>query len=177
MSPELARAESLIAEVPDFPEPGILFRDIMPLLADARALSAVTEAIARPFAGQFDAVVGVEARGFFLASAVALQAGVGFAPIRKAGKLPRPAGERSFTLEYGTATIEMQRDLAAGARVLLIDDVLATGGTLEAAQHLATQLGYEVIGAGLLFEIAGLGGRAKLGETRVHTVFADPRAT
>ncbi|WP_295788888.1 adenine phosphoribosyltransferase, partial [uncultured Microbacterium sp.] len=130
----LARAESLITSIPDYPKPGIVFRDITPLLADAAALRVVVEALIEPFAGRFDAVAGVEARGFLLAGAAAIVANVGLMPIRKAGKLPRPAATVSYDLEYGSAQIEMHDDAADGARVLLIDDVLATGGTLGAGR-------------------------------------------
>lgn len=156
--------------MPDYPEPGILFRDITPLLADAEALRATTDALIAPFAGQFDVVAGIEARGFLLAGAAAIAAGVGLIPIRKAGKLPRPAASVDYSLEYGTATIEMHDDLAAGARVLLIDDVLATGGTLAAGRELVERLGGHVTGISVLFEIMGLGGREAVGE--LHTVFA-----
>ncbi|MDT0182612.1 adenine phosphoribosyltransferase [Microbacterium sp. ARD31] len=164
----LARAESLIRTIPDYPEPGILFRDITPLLADAAALRAVTEALIAPFAGEFDIVAGVEARGFLLAGAIALTADVGLVPIRKAGKLPRPAASVSYALEYGTATIEAHDDLPAGARVLLVDDVLATGGTLVAARELVEALGGVVVGTTVLMELEALGGRAVVGE--VHSV-------
>lgn len=168
-SPDLARAESLIARIPDFPEPGILFRDISPLLADAGAMRTVIDALVAPFAGQFDVIAGVEARGFLLAGAAAVAAGVGMVPIRKAGKLPRPAAAVSYDLEYGQATIEMAADLAPGTRVLLVDDVLATGGTLRAAQQLLERLGYAVAGTAVLMELADLGGQRVCGP--VHTVF------
>lgn len=168
-SDALARAESLIALTPDFPEPGILFRDISPLLADAAALRAVVDALIEPFAGTFDVVAGVEARGFLLAGAVAVAAGAGTVPIRKAGKLPRPAASVSYDLEYGQATIEMAADLPAGTRVLLVDDVLATGGTLAAGREIVERLGYAVAGISVLFEIEGLGGRDVIGD--LHTVF------
>lgn len=170
MNPEaLERAESLIALIPDFPEPGILFRDISPLLADGSAMRTVVDALIEPFAGQFDVIAGVEARGFLLAGAAAVAAGVGMAPIRKAGKLPRPAATVSYDLEYGTASIEMAADLPPGSRVLLVDDVLATGGTLQAAQRLIAQLGYRVAGTAALMELVDLGGREVCGP--VHTVF------
>lgn len=169
LSPALARAESLIHTVPDYPEPGILFRDITPLLADADALRVTTEAIIEPFAGKFDVIAGIEARGFLIASAAAIAAGVGLIPIRKAGKLPRPAASVDYALEYGTATIEMHDDLPAGSRVLLIDDVLATGGTLAAGRQLIERLGSHVAGISVLFEIEGLGGRDVAGD--LHTVF------
>ncbi len=165
----LAHAESLIRTIPDYPEPGVLFRDITPLLADADALRATTEALLEPFAGEFDVVAGIEARGFLLAGAAAISAGVGLVPIRKAGKLPRPAASVDYALEYGTATIEMHDDLPRGARILLIDDVLATGGTLAAGRTLVERLGHHVAGISVLFEIDGLGGRDAIGP--LHTVF------
>ena len=141
----LARAEALIRTIPDYPEPGVLFRDITPLLADAAALRAVIDAMIEPFAGQFDVVAGIAARGFLLAGAVATVADVGLVPIRKAGKLPRPAASVSYALEYGTATIEAHDEIADGTRVLLVDDVLATGGTLAAAHELLPALGGVVV--------------------------------
>ena len=168
-SEAVIRAESLIRTIPDYPEPGVLFRDITPLLADARALRAVIHAMIAPFDGSFDVVAGVEARGFLLAGAAAMEAGAGLVPIRKAGKLPRPAASVSYALEYGTATIEAHDDIANGARVLLVDDVLATGGTLVAAHELVETLGGEVVGTAVLMELTGLGGRALVGD--VHTVF------
>ncbi|MBN9176779.1 MAG: adenine phosphoribosyltransferase [Microbacterium sp.] len=165
----LARAESLIATIPDFPDPGILFRDISPLLADAAAMRAVVDAVIRPFADEFDVVAGVEARGFLLAGAVAVAAGVGMAPIRKAGKLPRPAASVDYALEYGTAAIEMSGDLAPGTRVLLVDDILATGGTLRAGQQLLAELGLVLAGTAVIMELGGLGGQAACGP--VHSVF------
>ncbi|EIC07336.1 Adenine phosphoribosyltransferase [Microbacterium laevaniformans OR221] len=168
-SEALAHAESLIAGIPDFPQPGVLFRDISPLLADAQALRTVVDAVIEPFVGQFDVVAGIEARGFMLAGAVAIAAGVGMAPIRKAGKLPRPAASVSYALEYGTAEIEMSDDLAAGTRVLLVDDILATGGTLRAGQHLLDELGLQLAGTAVLMELVELQGRAVCGP--VHSVF------
>ena len=167
--PALSRAESLIHTIPDFPEPGILFRDISPLLADAEGLRTVIDALVEPFAGSYDVVAGVEARGFLLAGAVAAATGVGLVPIRKAGKLPRPAARVEYALEYGTAAIEMTADAPAGARVLLVDDILATGGTLRAGQELLQQLGYRLAGTAALMELAGLGGQAVCGP--VHSVF------
>jgi len=165
----LARAESLIRTIPDYPEPGVLFRDITPQLADAAALRTVIEAMIEPFAGEFDVVAGVEARGFLLAGAIAIAADTGLVPIRKAGKLPRPAASVSYDLEYGTATIEAHDDLAPGARMLLVDDVLATGGTLVAAHQLAAELGITIVGTSVLMELEALGGRAVVGD--VHAVF------
>lgn len=166
---DLTYAESLIAETPDYPEPGVLFRDISPLLADPRAMRATIDALVDPFRGEFDVVGGIEARGFLLAGYVAAIEGVGMLPIRKAGKLPRPAAAVSYALEYGTATIEAPGVLWPGARVLLVDDVLATGGTIAAAREIITQLGATVAGAAVILELDGLGGREAAGD--VHTVF------
>ncbi len=166
----LARAESLIAVIPDYPQPGILFRDIMPLLADAAALRVTIDALIEPFAGTYDVVAGIEARGFLLAGAAAMTAGVGLIPIRKAGKLPRPAASVSYALEYGTAEIEAHDDMPHGSRVLLLDDVLATGGTIAAARTLVERLGGSVAGTAVLLELDGLGGRAVAGSD-IHAVF------
>ncbi|WP_404430335.1 adenine phosphoribosyltransferase [Microbacterium lacus] len=169
MTSAIESAESLIRTIPDYPEPGVLFRDITPLLADAAALRAVIDSMIEPFAGQFDVVAGVEARGFLLAGAVATVANVGLVPIRKAGKLPRPAASVDYSLEYGTATIEAHDDIADGTRVLLVDDVLATGGTLEAAHTLVGLLGGVVVGTSVLMELVALGGRSLVPD--VHAVF------
>jgi adenine phosphoribosyltransferase len=168
---ELARAESLIGTIADYPEPGIMFRDITPLLADAAALRVTIDAMLAPFAGGFDVVAGIEARGFLLAGAAAVAAGVGLVPIRKAGKLPRPAASVSYALEYGEAAIEMHDDIPAGTRVLLLDDVLATGGTLAAGRELVACLGGSVTGTAVLLEIDALGGRAVLGDAPLHALF------
>jgi len=165
----LARAESLIALTPDYPEPGVLFRDVSPMLADGPALRAVVEAMVAPFEGEFDIVAGIEARGFLLAGFAAAITGVGMMPIRKAGKLPRPAAAVSYALEYGTATIEAPGVLEGHERVLLFDDVLATGGTLAAAESLISDLGATVAGSAVILELAGLGGRAHVGD--VHAVY------
>ncbi|GAA1856737.1 adenine phosphoribosyltransferase [Microbacterium koreense] len=166
---DLARAEALIRTIPDYPEPGVQFRDITPLLADAAALSTVIDALIDPFAGEFDVVAGIEARGFLLAGAVATRADVGLVPIRKAGKLPRPAASVAYSLEYGSATIEVHDDIAPGTRVLLVDDVLATGGTLRAAHELMPRIGGSVVGTAVLLELLALGGRALVPDVR--TVF------
>ncbi|WP_442918829.1 adenine phosphoribosyltransferase [Leucobacter sp. USHLN153] len=170
-TPELARAESLIREIPNYPSPGILFRDITPLLADPRAFPTTVDALIEPFHGTFDVVAGLEARGFLLASAASYASETGLMPIRKAGKLPRPAASVGYSLEYGTAEVEAHDDFAPGTRVLLIDDVLATGGTLAAAHQLIEQLGYVAAGTSVLFEIDGLGGREAVADPSLHTVF------
>lgn len=168
---DLSRAQSLITSIPDYPEPGVIFRDISPLLADGPAMRAVTEALIEPFDGQFDIVGGLEARGFLFAGTIATMTGVGILPIRKAGKLPKPAAAVSYSLEYGTATIEGPDVLEEGERVLLVDDILATGGTLTAAQSLVGDLGAEVVGSAVVLELTELGGRKLTGD--IHAVFAD----
>lgn len=166
----LADAQALIHKIPDYPDPGVIFQDIMPVLADPAAFQVVVRELIRPFTGQFEVVAGIEARGFLLAGAASMVAGVGMLPIRKAGKLPRPAVEASYSLEYGTARIEAQADIPRGSRVLIIDDVLATGGTLGASERLIAELGCEAIGHSVVLEIAALGGRSKLSKP-VHCVF------
>ncbi|HWI30930.1 MAG TPA: adenine phosphoribosyltransferase [Microbacterium sp.] len=168
----LHRAEALIATIRDYPEPGIVFRDLTPLFADAEALHDVIDALIAPFAGTFDAVAGIEARGFVLAGAASRAAGVGLVPIRKAGRLPRERVSADYALEYGAATIEAHRgDLPEGSRVLLLDDVLATGGTLRAAHEIGTALCWDVVGTAVVLEIEGLGGRDTVGAD-LHAVFA-----
>jgi adenine phosphoribosyltransferase len=159
---------SLVRDVPDFPEPGIMFKDISPLLADHAAFVSVVEALAaavRDDAGRaaVDKVAGVEARGFILASPVAVSLGVGFVPVRKAGKLPGEVIGQSYALEYGEATLEIPLDaLAPGERVLVIDDVLATGGTIEATAQLVSRAGATTSAVAVLIELGLLGGRARL---------------
>ncbi len=153
-----------IRDVNDFPKPGILFKDITPLLADADAFRASIQAMAAPWreAG-VQAVLGVEARGFILGAALALELGAGFVPVRKPGKLPGATLKQEYALEYGSDRIEVCASaIAPGTRVVLVDDVLATGGTLAAALLLAAQLQAEVLGAAVLVELDGLGGRARL---------------
>ena len=162
LTPALARAETLIREIPDYPSPGILFRDITPLLSDGEAYKATIDALIAPFEGQFDVVAGLEARGFLLASAAAYASGTGLVPVRKAGKLPQPAMSIDYSLEYGTATIEMHADLEPGTRVLVIDDVLATGGTAAATCELVRRCGAEPAGLAVLMELGFLDGRGPL---------------
>ena len=153
-----------IRDVNDFPKPGILFKDITPLLADADGLRAAIEAMAAPWrdAG-VQAVLGVEARGFILGAALALELDAGFVPVRKPGKLPGVTLKQEYALEYGSDRIEVCAGaIAPGTRVVLVDDVLATGGTLAAALLLAGQLQANVLGAAVLVELDGLGGRARL---------------
>jgi adenine phosphoribosyltransferase len=165
--------DRLTAIVPDFPEPGVLFRDLTPVLADPAALRLVATELAQPPEGVdgYDAIVGVEARGFALAAAAAALTGRGLVLIRKAGKLPRPTYRRDYELEYGRASLELHRDeLPAGSRVLLIDDVLATGGTLVAALALLSEARIEVVGISVALELSALGGRARLDGHRVHAL-------
>ncbi|MFM7519003.1 MAG: adenine phosphoribosyltransferase [Planctomycetota bacterium] len=161
-----------IRDIPDFPKPGILFRDITPLLADGPALATAVERLAAPWLGAgLDAVVAVEARGFLFAVPVALRLGIGVVPVRKPGKLPADTIGHDYDLEYGRDRLEMHRGiLAAGARVLVVDDVLATGGTAAACMRLAEAGGAAVVGAAFLVELAALGGRERLAPARVESV-------
>jgi adenine phosphoribosyltransferase len=162
---------SLCATVPDYPKPGIVFKDLTPVFADGAALKAIVDALVAPFLGQFDAVAGVEARGFLLAAAAAYATDTGVVTVRKAGKLPRAVVSEDYALEYGTATLELHTsDLAPGARVLILDDVLATGGTLGAAARLFERCGVEVAGVGVVMELDGLGGRSALSGHHVHSL-------
>ncbi|HBX76094.1 MAG TPA: adenine phosphoribosyltransferase [Acidimicrobiaceae bacterium] len=166
-----AQLRQLIRDLPDYPAPGVTFRDITPLLADAGGFSAAIDALAEPFIGAVDVVAGVEARGFMFAAPVAHRLGVGFVPIRKPNKLPRATHCQSYELEYGTDVLEIHQDaISAGARCLLIDDVLATGGTAEAACSLIEKSGGDLVALSVLLELDVLGGRAKLGERTVHAV-------
>lgn len=161
----------LCAVVPDYPEPGITFRDLTPVFANPAALRAVVDALVEPFAGQFDAVAGVEARGFLLAAAAAYASGTGVITVRKAGKLPRPVYREEYQLEYGSAALELHRDeLPAGSRVLILDDVLATGGTLAAASKLFADAQVQVVGYGVVLELSQLHGRAALAGHRVRSL-------
>jgi adenine phosphoribosyltransferase len=161
-----------VLDVPDFPKPGIVFKDLMPLFADGPAFREVTDGIIAHYgAGSFDVVAGVEARGFVVAAAVAYAAGTGVVPVRKAGKLPRAAYSSSYELEYGEATLEVHQDaFMAGNRVLLVDDVLATGGTAGAALNLVEQAGGTVAGFSVLVELAFLGARERLAPRTVHAL-------
>ncbi len=164
--------ERLIRPIKDFPKPGILFRDITPMLADPCALALSIELMANPFRGQkFDLVVGAESRGFIFGIAVAQSLACGFVPVRKPGKLPHTRISASYVLEYGTDTLEMHADaIPRGARVLVVDDLLATGGTLRACCELVERSGATVAGATVLIELAALGGRAFLAPRTLHSV-------
>jgi len=164
---------SHIAEYPDFPQPGVLFRDITPLLRDARALRRVIEHWATIIPEQVDVIVGTEARGFVLGAPLAYEIGAGFVPVRKAGKLPGTPRSRTYDLEYGTATVEIAEGaLEAGVRTLVVDDLLATGGTAAATVALARELGAEVLGASFLIELSALQGRSRLDGVPVTTVWS-----
>ena len=162
MNEELARARSLIQDVPDYPSPGVLFRDLTPMIADARALKAVVDALGE-FAPTATHFAGLEARGFIFASAMAARLGKGCILLRKPNKLPREKFSVSYQLEYGSDAIEIHKDaLASGDRVLIVDDVLATGGTLGAAIELLSQTKAECLGSAVVAEIEFLEGRKRL---------------
>ncbi len=162
----------LIRDVPDFPKPGVVFKDITPVLADPGAFSALVDQLCAPYEPEsVTKVVGIEARGFILATPVAEQLGAGFVPIRKPGKLPAEVVRETYELEYGTDALEMHKDaLRPGDRVLVVDDVLATGGTAAAAIRLVERLGAEVIGVAVFIELAFLGGRASLNGADLHAL-------
>ncbi|QGN57361.1 adenine phosphoribosyltransferase [Nostocoides sp. HKS02] len=160
---------SRLRDVADFPSPGILFKDVTPVLADAEVFGAVIRDMAQRRRGTVDVIAGIEARGFIFGAALALELGVGFVPVRKAGKLPGRTRGLTYDLEYGTATIEVHEDaFVAGARVLLVDDVLATGGTAEAACRLLEEASATVVAFETLVELAFLPGRARLAGHDVH---------
>ena len=162
--PAVSEIESAIRTIPDFPKPGIQFKDITPLLADARLFSRSIDLLTQGFKpGTVDAIVGIDARGFIFAAAAAVKLQAGFIPIRKKGKLPYQTHEQAYDLEYGTATVAVHVDaLSPGKRVLLIDDLLATGGTAAAAAALVQQLGAEILEISFLIELSFLKGREKL---------------
>lgn len=163
---------ALVRDVPDYPSPGILFKDITPVLADPGAFAAVVDALVEQHApGAIDKVVGIEARGFILAAPVAYHLRAGFVPMRKKGKLPYETFESSYALEYGSATIEVHRDaFRPGERVLVVDDVLATGGTAAAALDLIEQSGARLAGFSFLLELSALRGREKLTAADIRTL-------
>jgi adenine phosphoribosyltransferase len=162
--PDIERLRSLVRDVPDFPQKGIVFKDITPLLADEVAFSTAIDLVVVRFGrGNVDKVVGIEARGFILSSPVAYHFGAGFVPVRKAGKLPWETRSEEYELEYGTETLEIHRDaFSPGERVLIVDDVLATGGTAQATAQLVEGLGAKVVGIAFLLELGFLKGRDKL---------------
>jgi adenine phosphoribosyltransferase len=165
-----------VADVPDFPQPGVLFKDLSPLFADGPAFHEMIDSIVTHYrddegAPTFDVVVGIEARGFVIAAAVAYSVSLGVVPVRKAGKLPRTVFSASYALEYGEATLEVHADaFSAGQRVLVVDDVLATGGTAQATLGLVERAGGTVAGLCVVLELAFLGGRQRLTDRTVHAL-------
>jgi len=160
-----------IRDIPDFPKPGIIFKDITPLLGDPAALKDTVEQLIAPFENEgIEIVTGVESRGFIFAAAAAIRLGAGFVPIRKPGKLPADTIAESYELEYGTDTVEIHSDaIAPGQKVLMLDDLLATGGTMSAACKLVKKLGGEIVSSGFVIELGFLNGRDKL-ECPVHSL-------
>jgi len=167
-----ALVESRLVTIPDFPEPGVQFRDLTPVFADGLAFRALSSALIAPFAGRFDVLAGLEARGFLLAGAASALCGAGVLPVRKGGKLPRAVLREEYDLEYGTAALEVHDgELPPGSRVLIIDDVLATGGTAGAAAALIERAGWRVAGVSVAIELPALGGRDRLGDgVEIHSL-------
>jgi adenine phosphoribosyltransferase len=162
----------LIRDIPDFPEPGIVYKDITPLLADAAGFDAAVHAMAAPWADHgIDVIIGIEARGFLFGATIARQLGVGFVPVRKPGKLPFTTSSIDYGLEYGTDTLEIHTDaIASGQRTLVIDDVLATGGTAAACAELVSRHDGVLLGFGFLLELGFLSGRDKLNGARIESL-------
>ncbi len=169
--PRVERLRQLVTEVPDFPRPGIMFKDIGPVLANHEAFHDAVAMLAEPFAAYgIEAVLGIESRGFMFAAPIALRLGAAFIPVRKPGKLPRATDRAEYALEYGTDALEMHRDaLRSGVRVLIVDDLIATGGTARAAIELARRQGAQVLGLAFLIELGFLGGMGTL-DVRGHAV-------
>ncbi|MGH7178538.1 MAG: adenine phosphoribosyltransferase [Tepidisphaeraceae bacterium] len=172
MTDPVAHLKKLIRDIPDFPKPGIMFRDITPLLSDPSGLALSVELLANPFRGKnIDLVVGAESRGFIFGTAVACCLSAGFALVRKPGKLPHHKVSMSYDLEYGKDTLEMHADaIVKGQRVLIVDDVLATGGTMKACCDLVEKLGGDIAAVAVLIELGDLRGRHKLPRIDVHSV-------
>ena len=172
----MKRVEDYVRTIPDFPEPGIMFRDVTSVLQDADGLQLAIQGVEGLLEGlEFDAVVGPESRGFIFGVPVAYNLKKSFIPVRKKGKLPCETIERTYDLEYGTATIEMHKDaIKPGQKVVIVDDLIATGGTIEAAAKLIEELGGEVVKIVFLLELAGLEGRKRLSKYEVETVVTYP---
>ena len=168
----MRRLESKIRAIPGFPKPGVVFRDITPLVSDPAMLRLAVHQLVHPFIGEpIDAVAGMEARGFIFGALSAQELNVGFVPLRKPGKLPYDVQSVSYELEYGTASLEAHIDaINPGDRILLVDDLIATGGTASASCELVERLGGEIAACAFLIELDGLGGRARLPGRRVHTL-------
>lgn len=166
-----------LREIPDFPEPGVLFRDITPLLANGEAFATLIDGLAGHYRGRIDAVAGLESRGFILAAPLAVHLGIGMLTVRKGGKLPGPVVGVDYDLEYGTARMELRPEtVVPGQRVLVIDDVLATGGTASASISLLERAGARIEAVCMLLELAGLGGREKLPGRSIDSVVVFPSA-
>lgn len=173
MTTELDLITSLIADVPDFPKPGVTFKDITPLLASPEGFRAAINQLVAAAPSEIDTVVGMEARGFIFAAPVAMALGAGFVPVRKPGKLPRPVFEQQFALEYGTETLTVHRDaIKPGARVMVVDDVLATGGTIGATAKLLKRLDVNLVHAAVVIELSFLKGKAVLDEAGIDSYSA-----
>lgn len=174
MAFDAGRLKELLRDVPDFPQSGVVFKDITPVLADHQVFSSCVEALAEPFRDQhIDKVLGIEARGFIVATPVALSLGAGFVPVRKAGKLPWKVERETYQLEYGTDTLEMHSDvIEPGDRVLIVDDVLATGGTASAVERMTRRMGAEVVAVACLLELSFLKGRERLGDIPAHILLS-----
>jgi adenine phosphoribosyltransferase len=171
--PAAQHVETLLASYPDFPLPGILFRDLNPVFADSVAFRSIIDDLNGRYRGQFDAVAGIEARGFLLAAGIGYAAECAVLAVRKGGKLPGTVLTEEYDLEYGSARLELEvGQLAAGSRVLIVDDVLATGGTVAATARLIERAGYRCVGVGVVLELAELDGRARLGDVPVHTIMS-----
>lgn len=172
MDDRVGWVKDLIRDIPDFPRPGVSFKDITPLLADPKAFAGTVEAMTEPFlAAGVDKVIGIEARGFIIAAPVALALGAGFVPVRKAGKLPWHVHSESYDLEYGQDTLEVHQDaLGPGDRVLIVDDVLATGGTAGAVAKMVDHMGAAPVGYSFILELAFLGGRGRLGQLETFSL-------
>jgi adenine phosphoribosyltransferase len=165
--------KALIRNIPDFPQPGILFHDITPVIADARAFAALVDRIAEPWLGKIDMIVGIESRGFIIGAPVAYRLGVGLTIARKPGKLPFRTITESYELEYGSASLHMHDDSLAGkSRVLIVDDLLATGGTALATIALVKRLGGNVAGCAFMIELTALGGRQRLEPVQSQALIA-----
>lgn len=162
---------TLLASYPDYPLPGILFRDLNPVFADKVAFRAVIDELTELHRGRFDAVAGIEARGFLLAAGIGYAAGCAVLAVRKGGKLPGTVLAEEYDLEYGSARLELETgQLPAGSRVLIVDDVLATGGTVAATARLVERAGYVTVGVGVVLELAELDGRSRVGDVPMHAI-------